>query len=161
MSRTLPAWIELSRPGNVLMGAATCILGGFMVGMGPETYLAVTLGGLSVALFMMAGNIVNDIVDSDIDAKAHPYRPIPSGRISKMLAKRLAIVAWTLIPIVGKFAFGWRIILTTGTGSIFGFLVAREAYSTAVLAPLFIVMSLLYGTAVFYLLLKVISKFGI
>ena len=96
MSRTLPAWIELSRPGNVLMGAATCILGGFMVGMGPETYLAVTLGGLSVALFMMAGNIVNDIVDSDIDAKAHPYRPIPSGRISKMLAKRLAIVAWTL-----------------------------------------------------------------
>ena len=60
--------------------------------------------------------------------------------------------------VVGKFAFGWRIILTTGTGSIFGFLVAREAYSTAVLAPLFIVMSLLYGTAVFYLLLKVISK---
>ena len=59
---------------------------------------------------------------------------------------------------VGKFAFGWRIILTTGTGSIFGFLVAREAYSTAVLAPLFIVMSLLYGTAVFYLILRVIAK---
>jgi molybdopterin-containing oxidoreductase family membrane subunit len=60
--------------------------------------------------------------------------------------------------LVGKIAFGWRIILTTGTGSIFGFLVAREAYSTAVLAPLFIVMSLLYGTAVFYLLLRVISR---
>jgi molybdopterin-containing oxidoreductase family membrane subunit len=59
---------------------------------------------------------------------------------------------------VGKLAFGWRIILTTGTGSIFGFLVAREAYSTAVLAPLFIIMSLLYGTAVFYILLRIISK---
>ena len=78
----------------------------------------------------------------------------------------LAIYIWSMLDfnvtkyssIVGKFAFGWRIILTTGTGSIFGFLVAREAYSTAVLAPLFIVMSLLYGTAVFYLLLKVISK---
>lgn len=78
----------------------------------------------------------------------------------------LSIYIWTMLdfnvtkysPFVGKLAFGWRIILTTGTGSIFGFLVAREAYSTAVLAPLFIVMSLLYGTAVFYLLLRVISK---
>ena len=78
----------------------------------------------------------------------------------------LAIYIWSMLDfnvnrfssLVGKIAFGWRIILTTGTGSIFGFLVAREAYSTAVLAPLFIVMSLLYGTAVFYLLLRIISK---
>ena len=51
---------------------------------------------------------------------------------------------------MGIFAFVWRIILTTGTGSIFGFLVAREAYATAILAPLFIVMSLLYGVAIYY-----------
>lgn len=78
----------------------------------------------------------------------------------------LSIYIWTMLDfnvsrystIVGKLAFGWRIILTTGTGSIFGFLVAREAYSTAVLAPLFIIMSLLYGTAVFYILLRIISK---
>jgi molybdopterin-containing oxidoreductase family membrane subunit len=78
----------------------------------------------------------------------------------------LSIYIWTMLDFnvsrfsstVGKLAFGWRIILTTGTGSIFGFLVAREAYSTAVLAPLFITMSLLYGTAVFYILLRIISK---
>jgi molybdopterin-containing oxidoreductase family membrane subunit len=78
----------------------------------------------------------------------------------------LSIYIWTMLDFnvsrfsstVGKLAFGWRIILTTGTGSIFGFLVAREAYSTAVLAPLFIIMSLLYGTAVFYILLRIISK---
>ena len=34
----------------------------------------------------------------------------------------------------GLFAFIWRLILTTGTGSIFGFLVARSAYDTAMLA---------------------------
>ncbi|MEL0101957.1 MAG: NrfD/PsrC family molybdoenzyme membrane anchor subunit [Gammaproteobacteria bacterium] len=50
---------------------------------------------------------------------------------------------------VGMFAYGWRIILTTGTGSIFGFLVAKEAYDSAMLAPLFIAMSLLFGTAIF------------
>ena len=33
----------------------------------------------------------------------------------------------------GLFAFFWRLVLTTGTGSIFGFLVAREAYNSALL----------------------------
>ena len=43
----------------------------------------------------------------------------------------------------------WRFVLTTGTGSIFGFLVARQAYQSALLAPLFIVLSLSWGLAVF------------
>ena len=51
---------------------------------------------------------------------------------------------------VGTFAFVWRVILTTGTGSIFAFLVAKEAYNGALLAPLFIALSLLIGTAIFY-----------
>ena len=54
---------------------------------------------------------------------------------------------------VGVFAFVWRLILTTGTGSIFGFLVARSAYDTAVLAPMFIVFSFAYGLALFLLVL--------
>ena len=53
----------------------------------------------------------------------------------------------------GLLAFAWRLILTTGTGSIFGFLVAREAYDSALLAPMFIVMSFAFGLAVFILLL--------
>lgn len=56
-------------------------------------------------------------------------------------------------PTAGLFAFIWRLILTTGTGSIFGFLVAREAYDTAILAPLFIALSLSLGLAVFLLVL--------
>jgi molybdopterin-containing oxidoreductase family membrane subunit len=52
---------------------------------------------------------------------------------------------------VGTFAFAWRIILTTATGSVLGFLVARQAYASAVLAPLFIAMSLAWGLAAFCL----------
>ncbi|MBM3567224.1 MAG: molybdopterin oxidoreductase [Alphaproteobacteria bacterium] len=48
---------------------------------------------------------------------------------------------------IGWLAFLWRLVLTTGTGSIFGWLVAREAYDAAVLAPLFIASSLALGTA--------------
>jgi molybdopterin-containing oxidoreductase family membrane subunit len=53
----------------------------------------------------------------------------------------------------GLIALIWRLILTTGTGSIFGFLVARETYDTALLAPMFIVMSFAFGLAIFILLL--------
>jgi molybdopterin-containing oxidoreductase family membrane subunit len=54
---------------------------------------------------------------------------------------------------VGIFAFLWRLALTTGTGSIFGFLVGRTAYDTAVLAPMFVVMSFAYGLAAYMLIL--------
>ncbi|MDH5352360.1 MAG: polysulfide reductase NrfD, partial [Betaproteobacteria bacterium] len=47
----------------------------------------------------------------------------------------------------------WRLVLTTGTGSIFGFLVAREPYNSAILAPLFIIMSFSFGLAIFVLVL--------
>ncbi len=56
-------------------------------------------------------------------------------------------------PLAGLLAFVWRLALTTGTGSIFGFLVARQAYDSALLAPLFIALSLSYGLAVFLLVL--------
>ncbi len=54
---------------------------------------------------------------------------------------------------VGMLAFLWRLVLTTGTGSIFGFLAARSAYDSAVLAPLFILMSFAFGLAIFSLVL--------
>ena len=71
----------------------------------------------------------------------------------------VAVYLWTMMEkrmnryskAAGTATFIWRIVLTTGTGSIFGFLVARQAYSSAVLAPLFVAMSLSWGLAVFLL----------
>ena len=61
------------------------------------------------------------------------------------------------IQSAGTVAFIWRLVLTTGTGSIFGFLLAREAFDSAVLAPMFIAMSLSFGTA--FMLLAVMLVF--
>ena len=77
-----------------------------------------------------------------------------------------AIYIWTMMDRkvaaynkpVGFAAFFWRLSLTTGTGSIFGFLVARQAYDTALLAPMFIIMSFCYGLAVYLLVLM--AAFG-
>ena len=58
----------------------------------------------------------------------------------------------------GIVALAWRIVLTTGTGCIFGFLVARQAYDAAVMAPMFVAMSLSVGLAVFVLVLLGIAS---
>jgi len=60
----------------------------------------------------------------------------------------------------GLFAFIWRLILTTGTGSIFGFLVARQAYDSALMAPMFVIMSFSFGLAIFILVLMAACKWS-
>ena len=78
----------------------------------------------------------------------------------------VAVYLWTMMekrmnrytPVAGFFAFIWRLILTTGTGSIFGFLVARQGYDAAIMAPMFIVMSFSFGLAIFMLVLMASYK---
>ena len=78
------------------------------------------------------------------------------GLYSGMVAI-VAVYLWTLFERrmnawskpAGIAALAWRFVLTTGTGSIFGFLVARQAYQSALLAPLFVVLSFGWGLAVF------------
>ncbi|RMF41461.1 MAG: molybdopterin oxidoreductase [Alphaproteobacteria bacterium] len=64
------------------------------------------------------------------------------------------------VPAAGLLAFLWRLALTTGTGSIFGWLVARPAYDAAIMAPLFIAMSFSFGLAVFIIVLVTLSRLG-
>ncbi len=132
------------------------------------------LSALLAVAFLIAGLIVLvlDLGKPDrliVAMTTYNFKSIFSWNIFLYSGFAVVLIAymWTMLDrevnkyskYIGTFAFGWRIILTTGTGSIFGFLVAREAYATAILAPLFIVMSLLYGTAVYFLILKIISKF--
>lgn len=69
------------------------------------------------------------------------------GYLSSMLDRKLKRFYQTF----GWSLFIWRLVLTSGTGSIFGFLVARDAYNSAILAPLFLALSLTWGLALFLL----------
>lgn len=53
----------------------------------------------------------------------------------------------------GVIAFAWRLILTTGTGSIFGFIVSRHAFDNIILAPMFVTMSFSFGLSFFLIIL--------
>jgi molybdopterin-containing oxidoreductase family membrane subunit len=80
----------------------------------------------------------------------------------------VALYIWTLlekrmncwIKPVGLAVFTWRILLTTGTGLIFAFLVARQSYGSAILPPMFIVMSFGWGMSVFFVVQSAIYKWN-
>ncbi|HAT50139.1 MAG: polysulfide reductase NrfD [Magnetococcales bacterium] len=55
--------------------------------------------------------------------------------------------------VVGSAAFAWRVILTTGTGSIFGVIQARDVFHSAITGPMFVAVSLTSGTALSTILL--------
>ena len=61
----------------------------------------------------------------------------------------------------GFLVFVWRFVLTTGTGVIFSFLVARQAFGTAILPPMFIVISFAWGMAVFHIVQSSIYAWNI
>lgn len=71
----------------------------------------------------------------------------------------VVIYLWTMMErrmnpfnkAAGLAVFVWRFVLTTGTGLIFAFLTARQAYGSALLPPMFIVLSFAWGLAVFHL----------
>ncbi|MFK5895277.1 MAG: polysulfide reductase NrfD [Pseudomonadota bacterium] len=79
----------------------------------------------------------------------------------------VGVYLWTMLDrpfnkytqAAGTFAFVWRLILTMGTGSIFGMLISREAYDSAILAPTFIIMSFSFGLAIYLLVLMGIYKY--
>jgi molybdopterin-containing oxidoreductase family membrane subunit len=55
-------------------------------------------------------------------------------------------------------AFIWRLGMTTGTGSVLGFLVARAAFRSAIMAPEFIALSLSLGLAIFILAMLAFAR---
>ncbi len=125
--------------------------------------LALLLGGLTVLMLDLGRS------DRMIVAMTHfNFKSIFAWNIFLYTGFMAIIAAYLWTSLVregaalnrpaGFLAFAWRIMLTTCTGSIFGFLVAREAYDSAIYAPLFITLSLAYGTAAFLIVLAAVVR---
>jgi len=83
-------FLALLRPGNGVVASAA-VLAGALAGAGPPavegtTLVRVALGCAAAFCFIGAGNALNDFFDREIDKKAHPDRPIPSGRVTPRAA---------------------------------------------------------------------------
>ena len=72
---------------NALIAGGVVILGGFLTPayIGLHVYLA----ALSTMLIVVAGNLINDYFDVEVDAINRPERLIPSGKITKKSVRYL------------------------------------------------------------------------
>jgi geranylgeranylglycerol-phosphate geranylgeranyltransferase len=77
-------YIVLLRPFTLL---APIMVGLFLViATDGITYNSLAKGvyvGITLALAQACGQVINQVVDADLDKLIKPYRPIPSGRVSK------------------------------------------------------------------------------
>ena len=104
MTPRTKAWLEITRASNLptVLGGALVTLTAvesmrwqfFVNAMSGAWSPLITLTG-AIALFYMAGFILNDVFDRTIDREERPGRPIPSGRIAAQTAVKVAVVMVT------------------------------------------------------------------
>ena len=88
------AWWQLLRAGNVFTTISN-ILAGFLLVRGEwQPVLPLIFLMLSSTALYLAGMVLNDVFDLEIDRDERPERPLPSGRIDPQLAK---LVGWGLM----------------------------------------------------------------
>lgn len=86
----LIAGLQLIRWGNCLLAVASVLVGAYLT-IGDLQAGALLVTCVVVFTICAGGNVVNDVVDIQIDKVNHPARPLPSGKVSRQAAIRLAV----------------------------------------------------------------------
>src|SRR5262249_37638612 len=107
MSR-LRSLAQLVRLPNVFTALADIGLGALVVGALPARWLALLLLLWASACLYCAGMVWNDFFDVAQDSRERPFRPIPSGRVSR---RQAALVGGILLAAGVGFALlaGWAL----------------------------------------------------
>lgn len=91
-------YLQLMRPANCVTAIADILAGVAISGYLAESNLYTIAFFKPILLLCIAtvglyggGVVFNDVFDAELDAVERPERPIPSGRVSKLKAKILAI----------------------------------------------------------------------
>jgi geranylgeranylglycerol-phosphate geranylgeranyltransferase len=103
----MKGYISLMRPLNAIMASLGTIIGGIIAreSLSALYFYRLYIAMATVFLVLMAGNVLNDYFDADVDRINHPKRPIPSGQISRASARVLAIVLFATAVVVSVFTF--------------------------------------------------------
>jgi 4-hydroxybenzoate polyprenyltransferase len=88
-SSSVRALLELLRLPNVFTALADVAMGFLFTHAAAQPAAQLVLLAVASGSFYLAGMVLNDFFDRDIDARERPERPIPSGRISPRFAQNL------------------------------------------------------------------------
>lgn len=86
-------YLQLARLPNAFTAPTNVVAGYLTVTPISElNYVSITMLMTSSALLYVSGVIFNDYFDIEVDRKERPFRPMPSGAISKQRAIQIAVV---------------------------------------------------------------------
>src|SRR5438477_2082965 len=107
----LRAFAQLVRLPNVFTALADIALGALVTGALPPRWLPFVLLALASACLYCGGMVWNDYFDIEQDRRERPFRPLPSGRVSRPAALRLGtgLLAggWAAAALAGFHGDGW------------------------------------------------------
>jgi len=107
---SLKGLIRLIRLGTVASAMILTTLSGYVVAGGHPDWYRLLLAAFSVGTLLGMADAVNDIFDVEIDRVNKPWRPIPSGEISKRAAIYL-IVILAILGVGSAYLLGTEIAL--------------------------------------------------
>jgi len=111
---SVQAYLQLLRLPNVFTAMADVAMG-FLVVHVALAPLPLFLALLSAScLLYMAGMVLNDVYDVQVDAEQRPHRPLPSGRIELNTATRFGYALLAAGVLMGWLATVWSSTWTSG-----------------------------------------------
>jgi 4-hydroxybenzoate polyprenyltransferase len=106
---SLLAWLQLLRLPNVFTAMADVLLGFLLTHAGWQPVGVLVALLLSSSLLYLAGMVLNDVYDVEVDQVERPGRPLPSGQIALGTARWLG---YSLL--IGGVGLGWLATLLSG-----------------------------------------------
>ena len=128
---TLKTHLTLGRVSNLPTVWTNVLAAALLVGAAPSAvpFSAVLL---AMSLFYIAGMYLNDACDAEYDQQHQPYRPIPSGLITKERVESFALIYLSVACLL-TYVARMSALQSQGSGSI-GWLVSLFALITFIVA---------------------------
>ncbi len=135
----------MMRPANCLMTGAAVVFSYIVLGGVSDTLIA-AVGFLTGLLVCGASMYINDIVDAGADAINKPWKPIPSGRVSASMAKKLFLV-FSLLAVLLNIYLGAAAVLVVVLYSLvaYGYSFARRYWWSHFLVSIGTTAPFIYG----------------
>jgi 4-hydroxybenzoate polyprenyltransferase len=110
----LRAYVDLLRLPAVFTAMADVALGFLFTHPDLQPWPVFVAVWLASSSLYLAGMVLNDVFDAELDARERPRRPIPSGRIARATAARLGfgllllgiLAGWVASGLAGRFEPG-------------------------------------------------------
>lgn len=106
------AYLELVRVPNLFTAAADVLAGYLTVTAGQDIEVG-RLGPLLLATVCLYGGgvVLNDYFDEAVDRVERPERPLPSGRVARAAARRLAVALFVAGALAAALVGPWSLAL--------------------------------------------------